>query len=459
MERKSTGSQNHPTKLQEFPGKKIKPQNIAELKQIPKHRLAKQKTIDLNNFKVIHKLIDLIERNLDARLSKIEKTSEKNANLLSLVTIAAEKATQKLRNIQILEERESRQESRRNQAFHTDPRNSQSMKSSQNHHGDENLNLQSTIRSFFNKITKEDGSKIHPSEQQDRMALRSSQFTNSTSSNIILRESSYIQPSIRVSRRDSSKSHLPAHDDTTQYFLKSQSSHSPLRFSSKSNLQHPDQSNQIQRNYYDAKIHDRFGMGKPKPLVFDSDESYDDVDALTDQHVQSLGRTVSMVDQAKGFHETHTQSHHLTQTKGHSSGNIQSNFMSFKNFQAHEIIGGGSESNSRITYLNYNIDDTESSDFEKENVFQVRPQSNDIKVAFDSKIKSVTPPNDKNFVPVQKNPIQKENQKAQGPSFESSPFKNKSLTQLEVYSKFSQEKFQTSEQSKNTKIDQMNQMF
>jgi len=63
---------------------------------------------------VIHKLIDLIERNLDARLSKIEKTSEKNANLLSLVTIAAEKATQKLRNIQILEERESRQESRRN---------------------------------------------------------------------------------------------------------------------------------------------------------------------------------------------------------------------------------------------------------------------------------------------------------------------------------------------------------
>jgi hypothetical protein len=63
---------------------------------------------------VIHKLIDLIERNLDARLRKIEKTSEKNANLLSLVTIAAEKATQKLRNIQILEERESRQESRRN---------------------------------------------------------------------------------------------------------------------------------------------------------------------------------------------------------------------------------------------------------------------------------------------------------------------------------------------------------
>jgi len=43
--------------------------------------------------------------------------------------------------------------------------------------------------------------------------------------------------------------------------------------------------------------------------------------------------------------------------------------MSFKNFQAHEIIGGSSESNSRITYLNYNIDDTESSDFEKENVF------------------------------------------------------------------------------------------
>jgi len=63
-------------------------------------------------------------------------------------------------------------------------------------------------------------------------------------------------------------------------------------------------------------------MGKPKPLVFDSDESYDDVDALTDQHVQSLGRIVSIVDQAKGYHEAHTQNHHLTQTKGHSSGNI-----------------------------------------------------------------------------------------------------------------------------------------
>lgn len=146
---------------------------------------------------------------MDARLGKIERTSEKNANLLSLVAIAAEKATQKLRNIQILEERESMQVSRRHHANHSEHGNSVSAKSGKTRQDDDALNLQSTIRSFFKKIGKDQETSPHQMSRQESHNLRQSHMTNSLTSNIVLKESSYIQPSVGVSRRDSSKSFLP----------------------------------------------------------------------------------------------------------------------------------------------------------------------------------------------------------------------------------------------------------
>lgn len=111
--------------------------------------------------------------------------------------------------------------------------------------------------------------------------------------------------------------------------------------------------------------------------------------------------------------------------------------------------------------MNYNLDDTESSDFEKENVFQVRPQSNDRRRGFESKASSENPREkmyqhraetfSKNPEPLAPNTRQNK------PLAESSPFKNKSLTQLEIY----QIRGEEQSQIKNTthKKDEINQMF
>ena len=117
-----------------------------------KKGVSRRKPSVLADKAVINKLLDLIERNLDARLGKIEKTSEKNANLLSLVVIAAEKATQKLRNIQIMEERESKLISCTNRQAHQNSTHSLHGRLVKHGAEDEALNLQSTIRSFFQKV-------------------------------------------------------------------------------------------------------------------------------------------------------------------------------------------------------------------------------------------------------------------------------------------------------------------
>lgn len=185
-----------------------------------------------------------------------------------------------------------------------------------------------------------------------------------------------------------------------------------------------------------AKSQEQFSMSTPKPLNFDYADD-DQIDALTDNGLFRYNRSR---ENSKNYEiDSYKPSDRIVYgkdkfSKTTSGGNLQSGFMSFKNFQADEI-------NSESSHYQRQ---SHKSDFEKENKFDVKPEAYNKDVEYLGLYEEDLPSDNSQYYVKQSQHTQKslksENSHHQSstlfhnskkPQNQRSPFKNDQLSNLE----------------------------